>query len=66
MECKDHNPAAEKKHSMGFRRTLQLTLVPIIPLISEIHIADKTDSYLVLHVGAKGTVKDGIYISASL
>lgn len=51
---------------MGFRRTLQLTLVPIIPLISEMHIADKTDSYLVLHVGAKGTVKDGIYISASL
>lgn len=41
---------------MGFRRTIQLTLIPII-LIGEILIDDKTDSYLVLHVGAKSAVQ---------
>lgn len=58
-----HGSGSGENHLMGFRRTLQLTSVPIILLISDIHgIADKTDC-LVLHVRVEGHVQDGIYIA---
>ena len=49
---------------MGFRRTLQLTLTPIMLLIGEIFVTDKPELVpSAPYVAAQGPVEDSLYIS---